>query len=204
MRLPAAVKTWLGSEGIERVFDLFEHHRDCPEWHDHQRKTSRPISKAELFEPNTKGKTFLDNPYNWDQIGSWAMGLREEGEKLTLDDLRQTNSEGITYLEQAARSGKIDAVVTMLAADGEYLQKSDLLDAQKRPNGVMRAAAAWNQLSSLFTFDQWQDQSYDALLQTLRALPVDVQADIKGRHGLLAAMRRDDTQLNKNDTREAR
>ena len=202
MRLPAAVKKWLGSEGIERVFDLFEHHRDCPEWHDHQRKTSRPISKAELFEPNAKGKTFLDNPYNWDQMASWVMGMREEGEYLTLDDLRQTNSEGITYLEQAARSGQIDAVVTMLAARGEYLQKSDLLDENNRPSGVMRAAAAWNQLGSLFTFDQWQNQSYDALLQTLRALPADVQADIK-THGLLAAMRREESQLHKGEGRKA-
>jgi len=180
------VRAWLGRHNEDAVFGLFDELHERPKWY--MRDGEQPVTPEELLQTNMFGYCYLDSPTTWNDATWWMHELHERGTPLTKDMLLRKGADQVSYLEQAARSGAFDKVVEVLARQGQYLQESDLLEADGKANGVLRAAVAWNQHGAAFSPDQWQGRSPSQLQRLGQALPPSAREEV-GLYTLMQQLR---------------
>ena len=89
----------------------------------------------------------------------------------------------------------IDQTLRLLNESGRQLQMDELLNEDGTPNALLTRAIDVGKATAFFTYENWQGSSKNDLQTVLRVLPRDVHDKIPNRQQLIAAIGRDERQL---------
>jgi len=131
-------------------------------------KRLKPVNgKADLLTPlnaglNEKPVLPLGLKAVWDKFAAVKEKLAENGEALTMADLRLPSGQmGDTCLMSAVKSGHFDKVVEIANQSGQPLTVDDLVSTDGHGNTLVNILAEKGHLSQIFTLAAWTGQLGD-------------------------------------------
>lgn len=135
-------------------------------------------TREKLLQKDERGLTPLDNAATWQNIDSL----------LPLFDkafLSQKNADGEPLFINAAHCGKLPEIIEKLNRGGEILTPAELLaEDGKTASPLLTHLAEAGEAGQLFTFENWKNQSAQAMRKVYDALPEDAHSQVKNFHSL--------------------
>jgi hypothetical protein len=117
--------------------------------------------KADLLTPineNPEAKPVLPLGLKvfWDNVDAVQAHLKENGESLTVTDLRTPSGQtGDSCLIAAAKFGCFDKVIEIAKRSGDPVTMADFMSKDSHGNTLISILAEKRQLSQVFTVDAW-------------------------------------------------
>lgn len=128
-----------------------------------------------MFTPDAQGHTPLDNPRIWKEPQAVLDGLTTADASLQDALLQRRTTKGLSALESAAGALPTATLIKALNAQGIQLGKKAFLDAQQQPNALLKALIEREDISGIFTVNNWLGKSAKELRQVYDALPEDLR-----------------------------
>lgn len=153
-----------------------------------------PITKDDVLQRDENGLCALDANLTWYRWPLVENQLLANDATLSKADLLQTGRDGVSYLERGVSCGAFGSLLTNMHADGDQLMRADLLTENGEPNRLLKQIINAQQVPMIFNVENWLGQREADLRDVFRALPENVQDDIKNFQALLIKVSRDEAQ----------
>lgn len=143
---------------------------DCEKVTDHSNLTY-PVNAQDEGKPNYKPIRPLALKTVWERIACVQNSLRQNGQSITLEDLRQKSGlREETCLTYAARSGNFDKVVEVLRESGDKLTAEELTAKDKDGKTIIDHLIKNNQLMQILQPRDWLGRGPE-LAKVWQAIP---------------------------------